>query len=323
VAVVTLSAVLVTGCGGEESGPEEKGAAPASQDTTVEQAAGSTEQTEATETTVAAVSEATEESNAPQERLPEDMLALQYEYINRGDYQSAYSLFAEQSRQEVSLGQYRAFFEANAPYSLSDYSFSSTQAQGDSVTVDAAFTVNSPSGTEQLQKTQRFVRENGEWRVVMRPDQVATFTATSDPPSSADTEEEADQAGTPPKSKVESPASKQAPKAERGAAASEIIVRISGTAGVPYKGDISGRSEARDGQQPIEGTVGQGQNEYLLSAVVGDVQVRSVQAGARKSRPGVEGDLRVEILYQGTVVANKVATGTAGSAVTSWNSGLP
>ena len=110
-------------------------------------------------------------------------MALQYEYINRGDFEKAYSLFAEQSQQEVSLEQYGAFFEANAPYSVTDYSFSASQAQGDSATLDAVFVANSAAGSEQLQRSQRFVRENEEWRVVMRPDQVAAFTATSSPQS--------------------------------------------------------------------------------------------------------------------------------------------
>src|SRR5215204_6397623 len=48
-----------------------------------------------------------------EEGSPEDVLALQYEYINRGDFEQAHSLFAQQSRREVSLMQYRAFFEAN------------------------------------------------------------------------------------------------------------------------------------------------------------------------------------------------------------------
>lgn len=116
---------------------------------------------------------------------PENVLALQYEYINRGDFQSAYSLFANQSRQEVSFNRYRSFFEANAPYSVTDYSFPSVQVQGNSATVDAAFTVNSAGGVEDLQRTQQLVREDGEWRVVMRPEQIAAFTATND---AADTE---------------------------------------------------------------------------------------------------------------------------------------
>jgi hypothetical protein len=76
------------------------------------------------EETVEESSKGTEESSVSQEQLPEEVLALQYDYINDGSFEEAYSLFAEQSRREVSLGQYRAFFEANAPYSVTDYSFS-------------------------------------------------------------------------------------------------------------------------------------------------------------------------------------------------------
>lgn len=114
---------------------------------------------------------------SPEEQAPEEVLALQYEYINSGDFEKAYALFAEQSRRLISLEQYRAFFEANAPYSVTDYSFPSVQVQGDSATVDAEFTVNSAGGVEQLERTQQLVRENGDWRVVMRPEQIVAFTA--------------------------------------------------------------------------------------------------------------------------------------------------
>jgi len=120
---------------------------------------------------------ATEGPCVTQEQPPEDVLALQYEYINSGDFEEAYSLFAEQSRREVSLAQYRAFFEDNAPYSVTDYSFVPVRVRGDSASVDAEFTVTSASGVERLERTQEFVCERGEWRVVMRPEQVAVFTA--------------------------------------------------------------------------------------------------------------------------------------------------
>ena len=123
-------------------------------------------------------SRTTEEPSASEEQAPEDVLALQYEYINTRNFEDAYALFAEQSRQEVSLRQYRAFFEANAPYSVTDYAFSPAQVQGDSASVDVEFTATSAWGAERLERTQEFVRENGEWRVVMRPEQVAIFTAT-------------------------------------------------------------------------------------------------------------------------------------------------
>lgn len=127
-----------------------------------------------------ATNEATGGADASKEESPEDVLGLQYEYINGGSFEQAYSLFAAQSRQKVSLAQYRAFFEANAPYSVTDYSFSPAQVQGDAASVDVAFTVTSASGVERLERTQEFVREGGNWRVVMRPEQLAAFTATGD-----------------------------------------------------------------------------------------------------------------------------------------------
>src|SRR5919112_3323203 len=131
-----------------------------------------------------------------QEQSPEDVLALQYEYINSGDFEEAYALFAEQNRREVSLAQYRAFFEDNAPYSVTDYSFVPVRVRGDSASVDAEFTVTSASGVERLERTQEFVCERGDWRVVMRPEQVVAFTVTDDDADAEPTPEaemEADQ----------------------------------------------------------------------------------------------------------------------------------
>ena len=173
--VALFSVVLfVVGCSGEQeqSGRQQE---QSSEQETSSEALTSDEQTgQADETSEEA------SSSPPEGRSPEETLALQYEYINRGDFQKAYSLFAEQSRREVSSEQYQVFFEANAPYSVTDYSFSPAQTQGDSATVDAEFTANSVAGSERLQRTQRFVLENGEWRVVMRPEQVAAFTAIGD-----------------------------------------------------------------------------------------------------------------------------------------------
>jgi len=255
-----------------------------------------------------APSDTADEPAESQGQSPEDVLALQYEYINRGDFEEAYALFAGQSQREVSLEQYRAFFEANAPYSITDYSFSPAQIQGDSATVDASFTVTSAASVEQLQRTQQLVRENGDWRVVMRSEQLAAFTATDDEAEPKETSK-----------------SKQTPesKAERGVPASEVVLRISGTAGVPYRGSFGGIAESVSGRQPIEGTIGQGQNEYQLSDITGDVQVRTVSANASKGGPGIEGDMRLQILYQGEVVAENLATGTAGTVVVPWYPGRP
>lgn len=121
---------------------------------------------------------------------PEDVLATQYRLINAGDYEGAYALFAESSKQVVPAEQYRAFFESNAPYSVTDYSFPTVDVVGDAASVVATFTVNSPAGQEYLERTQELVREGGVWRVVMRDEQIASFAATGQeaaqygPPSS-------------------------------------------------------------------------------------------------------------------------------------------
>jgi hypothetical protein len=108
---------------------------------------------------------------------PEDILALQYQYINADNYEAAYSLFAEESKQLVSLEQYRAFFENAGYYELVDYTFLSVEAEGDAATVVTDYAVSRGiAGEEQYQRTQQLVREDGGWRVVMREEQVGTFT---------------------------------------------------------------------------------------------------------------------------------------------------
>ena len=171
--VVTLAAAFLVGCTSNETEDKEKRGSTKEETRFVTQLV-TVEQT-VEETTVV-----TEEPCASQRQPPEDVLALQYEYINSGDFQEAYALFAQQSRREVSLAQYRVFFEDNAPYSVTDYSFSAARVQGDSASVDAEFTVTSAAGVERLERTQEFVCEREDWRVVMRPEQVVAFTATDD-----------------------------------------------------------------------------------------------------------------------------------------------
>src|SRR5918993_3447031 len=163
--VVALAAVFFVGCASNETNDKEKRGS-ASEETRFVTQLVTVEQT--VEETIVA----TEEPCDSQDQPPEDVLALQYEYINGGDFEEAYALFAEQSRRQVSPKQYRAFFEDNAPYSVTDYSFSPARAQGDSASVDAEFTVTSASGVERLERTQEFACEREEWRAVMRPEQV-------------------------------------------------------------------------------------------------------------------------------------------------------
>jgi hypothetical protein len=106
--VVALAAAFLGGCSSNETNDKEKRGSTSEETRFVTQLV-TVEQT---------VEETTSVMGGPcviQEQPPEDVLARQYEYIDSGDFEEAYELFAEQSRREVSLAQYRAFFEDNAP----------------------------------------------------------------------------------------------------------------------------------------------------------------------------------------------------------------
>lgn len=128
------------------------------------------------------------EQTSAQGQSPEDVLALQYDYVNAGDYEAAYELFADESQQLVSSGQYRAYFESNAPYQITSYSFPSQQVGGDTATLGVDLSVSSANGEEQYRVTQEMVLEDGGWRVVMRDEQAASFTgaASASPSASPD-----------------------------------------------------------------------------------------------------------------------------------------
>ena len=111
-----------------------------------------------------------------QDQTPKEVLATQYKFINDSEYAKAYALFAAQSQQIVSLEQYEAYFENNAHYSVDDYSFLSTNVSGNVASVVVNLAVSSSTGEDQYQVTQQLVLEDGRWRVVMRDEQVATFT---------------------------------------------------------------------------------------------------------------------------------------------------
>ena len=138
------------------------------------------ETTVVTETT--GMVEANVEPRSPCGGIPAETLALQYQLINAGDYEGAYALFAERSKQVISPEQYRTFFEANAPYSVTDYSFPSVDIHGDAATVQALFTVTSSTGQEFLERTQELVCEGSAWLVIMREEQAAAFAEAASEP---------------------------------------------------------------------------------------------------------------------------------------------
>lgn len=126
------------------------------------------------------IASAAPEEQGPEESAPGDALALQYRYVNEGNYEAAYSLFAEQSQQLVSLDEYKAFFENAGYYEIITYSFSSVQVEGDTATlaIDLA-TSSGATGDEQIQTTQQMSLTDEGWRVVMRDGQVEALAGTT------------------------------------------------------------------------------------------------------------------------------------------------
>ncbi len=292
-AVFLTTIVLLAGCG--EGGPDERSSATeetkfVTQMVTVAESAPS-EATQKVTVEESAPSDISEDADVSQEQAPEDVLALQYEYINRGDFEKAYSLFAEQSQQEVSLAQYRAFFEANAPYSVTNYSFLSVQTQGDSATIEAAFTVTSASGVEQLQRTQQLVRESGDWRVVMRAEQLAAFTATGSV------------GGTKPAPKKESPAPKKNQEKRKGEAET-VTIRVTGPAGEEFSGNYGDI----DSQRSVDGSV---PAEYDVEIETGVLSFDSVTAVMQKRSPG-PWELSLQFVVDGEIVKEESTTAEFG-----------
>lgn len=122
---------------------------------------------------------AAQEEKTSEKPAPEKTLALQYQYLNEGNYDDAYNLFAEQSKQLVSVEEYRAWFENAGNYQITNFSFPTVQVEDNTATVVADLTATSDAtGGDQYQRTQEMQLEDGSWRVVMRGEQVELFAGT-------------------------------------------------------------------------------------------------------------------------------------------------
>ncbi len=176
--LMLLLVFALSSCATEQGGPtgEEAPAKPETREVT--KTVTVAEAPEKEETTVPETTRATSSPPpaAAQAGSPEDVLALQYRLINAGDYEGAYALFDELSKKVATPEQFRTYFEANAPYSITDYSFLAADDWGDEAAVVVSLTATSGSGQESYEVTQPLVREGAAWRVMMRDEQVSSFT---------------------------------------------------------------------------------------------------------------------------------------------------
>ena len=105
----------------------------------------------------------------------EEILALQYEYLNMTAWKRAYELFAEESKREVSLEEYETYMDgghSERPTAVIEYAFPSAEVEGDHAAIVREFTLATPYGEHQQKATQEAVLEEEGWRIVMRDDQI-------------------------------------------------------------------------------------------------------------------------------------------------------
>jgi len=106
---------------------------------------------------------------------PEETLALSWEYMNAGQFGLAYDLYSSEAQAQVSLDQFTRGNDTG--WSTSDYAFPSIEISGDQATVERVLTAYNPQTfeTDQSRAVQPLVREDGAWRISMRPDQLEYF----------------------------------------------------------------------------------------------------------------------------------------------------
>lgn len=234
------------------------------------------------------------EGESSEQTVPEDILAQQYRYINQGQYEQAYSTFAPQSQEIVSLDQYIAFFEASAPYTVDGYSFTSIDVQGDTAVIDVAQTITSANVSNRpFNVTQEMVRTDEGWRAIMRDDQVEIFAGSAPPSQQPRTQE------------------KRTRDTEGESQDGNIIIRVTGNEA------FSGNYGTIDSSRTVDGIA---PAEYSLEVDTGLFSVDVVSVVMQKTGAG-SGELGVQIIVDGEVVQETSTTAEYGVAQVSWTPG--
>lgn len=295
--ISVLVAFALFSCSGEQGGPSGEEVEPPPREVTREVTKTVTvaEAPEAEPDAAPTAASPPDEQAATQEGSPEGVLALQYRLINAGDYEGAYALFADESKLLITPEQYAAYFEANAPYSITDYSFLSVDDRGDEATVEAALTATSGSGQESYGVAQPLVRQGTAWRVVMRDEQASSFASAGQATAQ-------DGSGATPASEGSS-----APADEE---VGDIFVRVTGDPGISFQGNIATLGESRS----VEGTTPQ---EFAVEVDTDFLSGDSVSASAQNSDG--DGDLTVQVVSDGGVVKEATTTAQYGLASVFWS----
>lgn len=112
---------------------------------------------------------------------PEEVLALQYEYVNMQSWDLAYDLFAQRTEDSVSEELYTRVNSDDIPYTITQYSFPSVEVQGDNASIERISTTSTEGEVEQVGATQKAILEDGAWRILVRDEQVEYYTEWTPP----------------------------------------------------------------------------------------------------------------------------------------------
>jgi hypothetical protein len=103
---------------------------------------------------------------------PEEIYALKAEYQNMADYERAYELFAQETKDRISEQTYTSVLreddEKTGGYSVTQYSFPSVNIEGNRATMQVVESWETQEDEGQERITQEAVLEDAGWRIVMR-----------------------------------------------------------------------------------------------------------------------------------------------------------
>ena len=106
---------------------------------------------------------------------PEEVLALQYEYLNMQAWDLAYGLFAERTEELITEARYTEVNEQEVSNVITQYSFPSVEVEGNNATIERLITYSEGGVKGHDKATQEAVIDGGVWRLLMRQDQAIYF----------------------------------------------------------------------------------------------------------------------------------------------------
>jgi hypothetical protein len=101
---------------------------------------------------------------------PEEIVALQFEYINMARWEQAYELHARESKDQFSLQQYTDYASRLQPVSYLSYSFSSVNVDGNHATIEGTSIVSDPRRVSKVRISGETTLEAEGWRIVASPE---------------------------------------------------------------------------------------------------------------------------------------------------------